>query len=242
MLMMVVGNLSAQTYNGGTWYSLYDTNTKTNVNALNKDFGEIGGVFAPAESMTFTYKKYSGLSSKGEVRVYNKKSDGNWSHKGSANYSDKDNWNTTSAITLDANISAIRYRMESGTGVQVTNHFIKLKKHILLESETYGTASTSVSFGNVTIDGTSNAKTVKLRSFLTNGNISITSDNDAFRINKADNRAGQVFAVGANACASTNGSGNAEGSNLGAIGNYSVTIYFCPTEAKEYTSTITLTD
>ena len=46
-------------YKNGTWYSLYDTNTKTNVNALDKDFGEIGGVFAPAESMTFTYKKYS---------------------------------------------------------------------------------------------------------------------------------------------------------------------------------------
>ena len=165
MLMMVVGNVWAQepVYKNGTWYSLYYTDTKTNVNATNKNFGEIGGVFAPAESMTFTYKKYHWMSTKGEVRVYNKKSDGNWSHKGSANYSDEDNWNTTSAITLDANISAIRYRMESGTGVDVKNHFIKLKKHILLESGTYGTASTSVSLGDVTIDGTSNAQTVKLQ-------------------------------------------------------------------------------
>ena len=120
-LLAATANLSAQTYNGGTWYSLYETATKTNVNALDKNFGEISGVFAPAESITFQYKKYTWGSIKGEVRVYNKKSDGNWEYKGAANYSDSEDWNTTSEILLDANITAIRYRMESGTGVQVKN-------------------------------------------------------------------------------------------------------------------------
>ena len=126
--------------------------------------------------------------------------------------------------------------------VYVDEVHIPLKKHIFLEGGTYGTTSKSISFDPVAIDGTSNAQEVKLRSFLTTGNITIKSNDNAFRIKTSTNTNGDVYAVGANACAVSGGSGNAGGSNLGNIDNYTVTIYFCPSEAKNYSGTITLTD
>ena len=232
--------LSAQTYNGGTWYSLYDTGENSNV-VSGSTFAE-KSVFAPAESMTFEYIKYSFLSTNGNLEVQNKVNGTDWSgSKGSVSCSDYKNWKTSPSIALDQNISHIRYKM-AGTGAKVRNHFVKLKKHILIADGGYGKTSESKSFGNITIGGTSSVQTVNLRSFLTTDNITVTSSDVAFRIGSANNTNGQVFAVGANACASANGSGAAGGGNLGAISNYAINIYFCPTEAKEYSATITITD
>ena len=236
--------LSAQTYNGGTWYSLYDTRENSNVNAFSPDFAE-KSVFAPAESMTFEYKKYSLLSSDGKVEVYNKVNGTDWSSsKGSVSYSDRKNWKTSPTISLDANISHIRYKMASGTGVYVRNHFVKLKKHILIADGSFGKAEESKSFGNVTIGNISAVQTVKLRSFLTAGNITITSNNPAFRVGSSSNQGTHVFNVGANACASTNGASGtpASGGTLGDINLYGINIYFVPTTAGEYSGTITISD
>ena len=238
-IFMASTNLSAQTYNGGTWYSLYDNDQKDNV-VVGTTFCE-KSVFAPAESITFDYKKYTGISFNGKLQVQNNVN-GSWSgSKGEVSYSST-SWKTSHAIALDANISHIRYNMPSGTGASVRNHRVKLKKHILIADGGYGKSSESKSFENVTIGGTSNVQTVNLRSFLTTDNITVASSDVAFRIGSANNTNGQVFAVGANACASANGSGAAGGGNLGAISNYAVNIYFCPTEAKEYSATITITD
>ena len=236
-------NMLAQTYNGGVWYSYYDTGKNENVNAADQLFGE-KAVFAPAESMTFEYKKYSFLSVNGNVEVQNKVNGSDWQAKGSVKYSDYNNWKTTSEIALDANITHIRYKMSSGTGVQVKNHFVKLKKHILLADGSFGKTSESKSFGNVTIDGQSAAQKVTLRSFLTNGNITVSSSDPAFRLNSASNLNALTYAVGANACASANGQSGAQagGATLGDINQYAFDIYFCPTEAKEYAATITITD
>ena len=236
--------LSAQTYNGGTWYSLYATGENSNVNAFSPDFAE-KSVFAPAESMTFEYKKYSRLSIDGKVEVYNKVNGTDWSSsKGSVSYSDRKNWKTSPTISLDANISHIRYKMASGTGVYVRNHFVKLKKHILIADGDFGKDKESKSFGNVTIGNISTVQTVKLRSFLTTGNITITSNNAAFRVGSSSNQGTHVFNVGANACASTNGASGtpASGGTLGDINLYDVNIYFVPTTAGEYSGTITISD
>ena len=56
-IFMATTSAWAQTYNNGTWYSLYDTGQNSNVNALSPNFAE-KGVFAPAESITFQYIKY----------------------------------------------------------------------------------------------------------------------------------------------------------------------------------------
>ena len=84
MLMVTIGDVWGQTYNGGTWYSLYDTGTDDCV-VKGSTFAE-KAVFAPAESMTFEYKKFSGLSIDGKVEVQNKVNSSTWSGaKGSVN-------------------------------------------------------------------------------------------------------------------------------------------------------------
>ena len=162
--------LSAQTYNGGTWYSLYDAKEHSNV-VVYTEFAE-KSLFTPVESLTFDYKKYSMISINGKVEVYSKV-DGSWQKKGEASYSDYKNYKTSSIIPLDANTTNIRYYLASGNGVYVKNHFAKLAKHILLADGSFGKTSESKSFGNVTIDGQSDAQTVTLRSFLTTGDITI---------------------------------------------------------------------
>ena len=240
-LFLASVNLNAQTNNNGTWYSLYDTSQDDNVGVgWSADFAE-KAVFSPVESMTFEYKKYSMLSTNGDLTISNNVMGSEWKEKGSISYSDRKNWKTSPIITLDANISHIRYhRKENGTGVSIRNHFVKLAKHILLADGTsFGTTSITTQFANpVNINETSSALTVKLRSFLTAGNINITSDNPAFYV------ATSTYAVGANACASANGAaGNMAGGNtLGNINHYDVHIYFHPTSAGAHSGTIKLTD
>ena len=241
ILFFVSTNLTAQTYNGGTWYSLYDEEEHSNV-VVYTDFAE-KSLFTPVESITFDYKKYSLISINGKVEVQNLV-DGKWQKKGDASYSDYKNYKTSSTISLDANATKIRYYLASGSGVYVKNHFAKLAKHILLADGGFGKTTDSKSFGSVTIDGQSAAQKVTLRSFLTAGNVTVTSSDNAFRINSANNLSGLTYAVGANACASANGQSGAQagGATLGDINQYAFDIYFCPTEAKEYSATITITD
>ena len=252
MLMVTVGDVWGQkpeyhvVENVGTWYSLYDTGDNFNVNAASPDFAE-KSVFAPAESMTFEYKKYSSLSIDGKVEVYNKVNGTDWSSsKGSVSYSDRKNWKTSPIISLDANISHIRYKMASGTGVYVRNHFVKLKKHILLESGTYGTSSITVTDGNLaTAEGytSTNAYKIKMRSFLSSGNIKMTSNNPEFHFG---NGVTEIYlGVANNYCASANGSGNCSATTLGQISNYFKDVYFSPSvqyKANARSTTITITD
>ena len=130
--------------------------------------------------------------------------------------------------------------MEEGDGIQVKNVFIPLAKHILLEN---GATNASYSFEDKTTPVGSQhptAYTINLRSFLTNGNISITSNNGAFHF--GGGATSKSFNVGANACASANGSGNCGSGTLGKIENYSITVYFTPTACGTNSGTITISD
>ena len=234
-------SLSAQTYNGGTWYSLYNTDSHTRTSTGN--FTE-KSVFAPAESITFEYKRLTGISIKGNIEVQNKIGS-DWSgSKGSIKYDSSKDWTTSPSFALDEDISHVRCVMTSGNGGQVRNHFVKLKKHIRFADGNYGTTAVSKSCGNVTIGNISAVQTVKLRSFLTAGNITITSNNPAFRVGSSSNQGTHVFNVGANACASTNGASGtpASGGTLGDINLYDINIYFVPTAAGEHSGTITISD
>lgn len=253
-LFVATANLSAQTYNGGTWYSLYDGETKSNTTA-GTTFCE-KAVFAPAESMTFEYIKYSWASINGNLEVQNKVN-GSWSgSKGSVSYSDYKNWKTSGTINLDPNISHIRYKM-SGTGAKVRNHFVKLKKHILLYDDTdskgmdygtssIGTASTHRPMANLaTAEGktSTSAYTIRFRSFLASGDITITSSNPEFHF--GNGQTSITLGVANNYCASTNGSGNCSATTLGQISNYSKQIYFSPAvqhNKNTRSTTITISD
>ena len=249
-ILMATANLSAQTYNGGTWYSLYDTDDNTNTNALSKNFAE-KAVFAPAESMTFEYKKYSKLSTKGKLQVQNNVNGNSWSgSKGEVSYSST-SWSTSQTISLDANISHIRYRMESGTGVTVKNHFVKLKKHILLNDnttngQTWGVSSITLTDNSLaTAEGhtSSSAYTIRFRSFLASGDITIRSSNPEFHF--GNGQTAITLGVANNYCASANGSGNCSATTLGQISNYSKQVYFSPAvqhNKNNRSTTITISD
>lgn len=253
---VATANLTAQTYNGGTWYSLYDDTEPKNNTTVGTTFCE-KAVFAPAESMTFEYKKYSWASINGKLQVQNNVNGNSWSgSKGEVSYSST-SWSTSQTISLDANISHIRYKMPSGTGASVRNHFVKLQKHILLYDDTdskgmdygtssIGTASTPRHMTNLaTAEGhtSSSAYTIRFRSFLASGDITITSSNPEFHFGNSQKSI--TLGVANNYCASANGSGNCSATTLGQISNYNKQIYFSPAvqhNKNNRSTTITISD
>ena len=241
-LFLASANLTAQTYNNGTWYSLYDANEYENEN---KTFS----VFSPTtKSLSFQWKKTGWFV---RYPIYNltisESSDGS---KYTQKYklesgSGKEQESYVSVSTaVSENITHLKFEQSGSLSRFYKDIKLPLAKHILIANGGFGKTSESKIFENVTIGGTSKVQTVKLRSFLTNGDIKITSSNPAFRIGSADNTEGQTFAVGENACASTNGKTGtkAGGGNLGDINKYDINIYFCPTESMNYSGTITITD
>ena len=242
-LFLASTNLTAQTYNNGTWYSLYDANgfnLETKITSFN-GVQAYRDVFAPiGGNLTFNWQ-YSGWIAKSHDTYIYESSDGGSNYSGEKGHI-SGTGSGTGNVSLSANINKIKFDRPSGNTntVKYTNIKLPLKKHILLASGDYGTTSVEKKFTNsVTINETSaEVVTVKLRSFLTAGDISITSDNPAFYV------ATSTYAVGANACASANGTAGsmAGGGTLGNINNYDVLIYFHPTSTGTHSGTITLTD
>lgn len=235
-------NLSAQTYNGGTWYSLYDATEYKNTN---KTFS----VFSPTTgSLSFQWKKTGWLVRYPIYKLYVSES------SNGSNYTEKYSLNSgsgakqenyvTVTTAVSEKITHLKFEQSGSLDRFYKDVKIPLKQHILIADGSYGKEKESKSFGNVTIGNISAAQTVKLRSFLTAGNITITSNNAAFRVGSSSNQGTHVFNVGANACASTNGvSGTpAGGGTLGDINLYDINIYFVPTAAGEYSGTITISD
>lgn len=239
-LFLASTNISAQTYNGDTWYSLYqsDGGSIWTINSLTYDaFAPIGG------NLTFNWTYSGTLFKKHETKIFE-------SSDGGTKYVEKGSVSGTSSgvgnISISTNINKIKFDRATGNTntVKYTNIKLPLKKHILLADGDYGKEEESKSFGNVTIGNISAVQTVKLRSFLTAGNITITSNNPAFRVGSSSNQGAQVFNVGANACASANGASGtpAGGGTLGDINLYDINIYFVPTAAGEQSDTITISD
>lgn len=231
--------LNAQTYNNGTWYSLYDANEEDiyTINSFTRN------VFAPTTTqLQFEAKKT--LAGAGNLKVAP-------IIDGSQQSNIYDQNPTTSYETYYAttpvNFNELKFYTTTGATLRkyVNNIKLPLAKHILLDDgTTYGTSSKSLSLGNVTIGNISAVQTVKLRSFHTAGNITITSNNAAFRVGTSSNQGAHDFNVGANACASANGAAGtpAGGGTLGDINLYDINIYFVPTTAGEQSGTITITD
>ena len=235
-LLAASTNLSAQTYNDGTWYSLYDTGEYSRSTNTGGDIKTFSSIYTPSTGslsfetkMTGTIKPDSYQLNVGGSTIDVAKNQQSYIGK---------------STSLGVNASSVTfsyvYKFYNATRtVYVRNVKLPLAQHILLNE-----GQNSKSFGSVTIDGQSAAQKVTLRSFLTAGNITVTSSDNAFRINSASNLSGLTYAVGANACASANGQSGAQagGATLGDINQYAFDIYFCPTEAKEYSATITITD
>ena len=235
--------LSAQTYNNGTWYSLYDETehsayTTTGVN--NNITICSHTAFVPSTgALTFnTRMNKAGLINPDDYQILVAGQ--------TVDVASKQTSYTTKSTTIDALLTSLEFKLKykaynSARDVFIDDVKLPLAQHILLANNT---TKDSKSFGNVAIDGASASQAISLRSFLTNGNITVKSSDNAFRINSTSNLSGATYAVGANACASANGQSGAQagGATLGDINQYGFTIYFCPTEAKEYSATITITD
>ena len=250
ILPLLVGcALSAQTYHDGVWYSLYDDATHT-MNTQ-EDYAT-GGVFAPTTGTLNVKWRYEwidwlGAFAKIDTEVLTSADNGdNTTKVGKLAENTGKNSNTTESFSVGRNINWIKFNR---TGlpthkVHVYHIDIPLAKHILLASGDYGTATASYDFGEQDVLSTSEPYKVNLRSFLSAGNITVTSSNpEIFHIGSAEATEPIVYAVGANACASANGTADAaSGSALGKIANYAFSVYFTPKKGGSYTGEITLTD
>lgn len=246
---------TAQTYKSGVWYSLYQTGEENNV-VVGTEFGENKKIFAPAAgTFQLEYRKYSNLSTTGKLEIY-MAGDAAYQLVGSqSNITNAKGFTSENFKKYEGSIpedlcqtlTKIKYKMAEGTGLTVRNLAIPLAQHILLVDSTsqYGTTSLEdvMAFDTVMV-GLSSDTTyhVALRSFLSAGNIVVSSDNASFRVGTRDNESDLVFAVGANACASMNGSGDAAEGVLGDINNYGFDIFFCPIEDGMQYATITISD
>lgn len=250
ILPLLVGcALSAQTYHDGVWYSIYDDATHT-MNTQG-DY-ETGGVFAPTTGTLNVKWRYEwidlfGAFAKIDTEVLTSANNGsNTTKVGKLAENTGKNSNTTESFPVGRDINWIKFNR---TGlpthkVHVYHIDIPLAKHILLASGDYGTATASYDFGEQDVLSTSEPYKVNLRSFLSAGNITVTSsDPEIFHIGSAEATEPIVYAVGANACASANGTADAaSGSALGKIANYAFSVYFTPKKGGSYTGEITLTD
>ena len=243
-LFLASANLNAQTNNNGTWYSLYDAN-EYEFGSLETSSTKTFSVFPPTtKSLSFQWKKTGRFFG---YPIYNltisESSDGSnytQKYKLESGSGKKQESYVTVTTAVSENITHLEFKLEGSLTRFYKDIKLPLAKHILLADGTsFGTTSITTQFANpVNINETSSALTVKLRSFLTAGDISITSDNPAFYV------ATSTYAVGANACASANGDAGsrAGGGTLGDINKYDVLIFFHPTSAGTHNGTITLTD
>lgn len=250
ILPLLVGcALSAQTYHDGVWYSLYDDATHT-MNTQG-DY-ETGGVFAPTTGTLNVKWRYEwidwlGAFAKIDTEVLTSADNGdNTTKVGKLAENTGKNSNTTESFSVGRDINWIKFNRAGVPThkVHVYHIDIPLAKHILLASGDYGTAKASYDFGEQDVLSTSEPYKVNLRSFLSAGDIKVTSsDPEIFHIGSAEATEPIVYAVGANACASANGTADAaSGSALGKIANYAFSVYFTPKKGGSYTGEITLTD
>lgn len=213
---------------------------------------DTGGVFAPTSGKLNVQWKYEwidwlGAFRKIDTKVLESANNGsNTNQVGKLAENTDNNSNTSESFNINKNINWIKFSREGvPTHKVIVYHIdIPLAKHILLASGDYGTTSASHDFGEVDALATSEKYTVSLRSFLSAGDITVSSsDPEIFHIGAPDNTAALTYAVGANACASVNGTAAAaSGATLGKIANYAFDLYFTPKEGKTYNGTITLTD
>lgn len=257
--ILMVTNLIAQTYNDGTWYSLYDTN-EYEINTIGE---KLLNTFTPTgSSLSFEAKRQpSGLGNLQVAPIVNGSQQSNIFNSKPGTVTENYPWylgggeKTVVYATYSASVSnqnTNQLKFYTVIGATLSKYFknvkLPLAKHILLNDGTaYGT--TTINAGNQTSLATSvrvrssSAYTIKLRSFLASGNITITSSNSEFHFADGSNKIS--LGTANNYCASANGSGKCtSASKLGQISSYDTPIYFTPKSniKGNCSTTITITD
>lgn len=257
-LFVATANLSAQTYNGGTWYSLYETGERT----LSTIDSETLNAFTPVgTNLTFDAKRAAtGLGNLKVAPIVNgqQQSDIFDQKPGKVTKTflgveTKVDYESYSATVSNSNSNQIKFY--TVTGATLNKYFknvkLPLKKHILLNDntsngQTWGVSSITLTDNSLaTAEGktSTSAYTIRFRSFLASGNITITSSNPEFHF--GNGQTSITLGVANNYCASTNGSGNCSATTLGQISNYNKQVYFSPAvqhNKNNRSTTITITD
>ena len=241
ILAVVAVNLSAQTYNGGVWYSLYDATErtlKTSTWFKDKEIYNYTNIFTPSTGVLSFDTKMTKHMNVTNPDSYQLSVNGT-----TVDVPAKQTSYLTCTTNLPTDVTSVSFvylfsTYNSERTLSIANVKLPLAQHILLADDN------KLDFSKQLVGEQPQAKVVNLRSFLSAGDITISSDNPAFRVGSADNTEALVWAVGANACASQNGADGAlaGGETLGDIDQYGVAIYFCPDYVKDYQGTITITD
>ena len=245
-MLVATASLTAQTYNGGTWYSLYETGERT----LNTIDSETLNAFTPVgTNLTFDAKKQTlGANSLRIAPIVNGSQQSNIFENGLST-----SYKSYSATVSNPNSNQIKFYTVTGATLKkyFKNVKLPLKKHILLNDNTsngqkWGVSSITLTDNSLaTAEGktSTSAYTIRFRSFLASGNITITSSNPEFHF--GNGQTSITLGVANNYCASTNGSGNCSATTLGQISNYSKQIYFSPAvqhNKNTRSTTITISD
>ena len=241
ILAVVAVNLSAQTYNGGVWYSLYDATErtlKTSTWFKDKEIYNYTNIFTPSTGVLSFDTKMTKHMNVTNPDSYQLSVNGT-----TVDVPAKQTSYLTCTTNLPTDVTSVSFvylfsTYNSERTLSIANVKLPLAQHILLADDN------KLDFSKQLVGEQPQAKVVNLRSFLSAGDITISSDNPAFRVGSADNTEALVWAVGANACASQNGADGALAGEetLGDIDQYGVAIYFCPDYVKDYQGTITITD
>ena len=240
ILAVVAVNLSAQTYNGGVWYSLYDATERTLKTSTwweDKEIYNYTNIFTPSTGVLSFDTKMTKHMDVTNPDSYQLSVNGT-----TVDVPAKQTSYLTCTTNVPTDLTSVSFvyifkSYNSERTLSIANVKLPLAQHILL-------GDNKLDFSKQLVGEQPQAKVVNLRSFLSAGDITISSDNPAFRVGSADNTEALVWAVGANACASQNGADGAlaGGETLGDIDQYGVAIYFCPDYVKDYQGTITITD
>ena len=241
-MFVATASLTAQTYNGGTWYSLYKTDEYKKSTNSDGDIKTLSDIFTPSiGALSFETKMTGAVKPDSyQLEVAGQRIDvpGN-----QTSYLGR-------SATIGTNVNSVTftyvYKFYNATRtVYVTNVKLPLATHILLSN---GQDNDSKTFKDTKVGSNSENIKINLRSFLTNktgtNGITIKSSSSVFRIVNADANNVLTWNVGANACASSNGNDgvDAKGGTLGDIDKYFFEIYFKPTEATNYNEKITISD
>lgn len=263
----ITGNALAQQYVSGTWYSLYDNNTYNKSTAIEQTLASNLSVFIPTDDevlldsyMTVyqssslsqgTYPKgYTinvgnasvNISASEASSVITQSVSGKWFKTYSYSYSWLNGKRATGIGTNTSSVNVVyNYDFDNTLReVYVRNVRIPMKEHIWLQTADGSTVSDKLTKDFTKVPwGTTKDITVNFRSFLTNGDITITIEGDTkneFSFSQSSttheltsSTEGKSYKVGANMCASANGSAAAcSTGQLGKISNYDFKVYFRP--------------
>lgn len=255
LLVLMVGAWSApgfaQTYNGSTWYSLYDATERTNNKITNIDVQE--AVVPPTSGKIYVDWKKDKVKAVYILFV-------GWTYS----YPGFDLWvNNNKIVTSNATVNegtsytsaegsvgenitsvTVTYHCSSSDAGHIKNIRVPMKQHIWLQKSD-GTGiggSLTKDFQKVKWEQSKGIQ-VNFHSFLTSGNITVKikgdTNNDFSFSNSShgvhtltSSDANKTYAVGSNRCASQNAAKSTDycsaESKLGNAANYDFTVYFYP--------------